>query len=204
MENRRAWPGAGACAFPSDPQASPRESPALWSPNAAPDVVILEVADLTHAIPLPAGSEPLVEVTSAAERHVVAAHGTTRIRICVRRMHFRTQPTFSIPCDSTCALRLAATSRLERVARGDSPVTDRFAMPTAYQRRRLAQSLNMLDALEAEASLRDLAFGLVFPNHRPLAGATWKGSAERRHVLRLIAEARRLAIVGHRKLLLHR
>ncbi|GAY19943.1 hypothetical protein SFOMI_0465 [Sphingobium fuliginis] len=52
-------------------------------------------------------------------------------------------------------------------------------------------------------SPRDLAFGLVFPRHRPLAGATWKGSSERRHTLRLIADARRLVISGYRKLLRH-
>jgi hypothetical protein len=42
------------------------------------------------------------------------------------------------------------------------------------------------------------------PNHRPLAGAVWKGSSERRQVLRLIADARRLVLSGYRKLLLHR
>ena len=51
---------------------------------------------------------------------------------------------------------------------------------------------------------RDLAFGLVMPNHRPIAGAVWKGSSERRQVLRLIADARRLVASGYRKLLLHR
>ena len=52
-------------------------------------------------------------------------------------------------------------------------------------------------------SPRDLAFGLVFPRHRPLTGATWKGSGERRHTLRLIADARRLVTSGYRKLLRH-
>ena len=68
----------------------------------------------------------------------------------------------------------------------------------------LFRSLAIHDALEAGASPRDLAFGLVMPNHRPIAGAVWKGSSERRQVLRLIANARRLVLSGYRKLLLHR
>ena len=77
------------------------------------------------------------------------------------------------------------------------------AVPTAYQHLRFVQFLAIHDALEAGASARDLAFGLVFPNHRPIASAIWKGSGERRHVLRLIAEARLLVSGGYRKLLLH-
>lgn len=76
-------------------------------------------------------------------------------------------------------------------------------MPTRYQRIRFVHFLALHDALEAGASTRDIAFELVFPNHRPLAGAIWKGSGERRHVLRLIADARRLVEGGYRNLLRH-
>ena len=47
-------------------------------------MVILEAADPERAIPLPPGSEPLVEVATGADRHVVIAHGTARLRLCVR------------------------------------------------------------------------------------------------------------------------
>lgn len=76
-------------------------------------------------------------------------------------------------------------------------------MPSTYQRARHIQLLRVHDALEAGASSRDLAFGLVFRGHRPLVGAIWKGSGERRHVLRLIAEARRMVSNGYRALLRH-
>ena len=190
--------------FPSPPQANPRENPALWSPDAAPDVVILETADPANAVPLPPGAELLVEVMIEADRHVVAAHGTARLRLCVRHAPGRSIPTLSIPFDRACVLRLSAATRLERLARGRRAATDRSSLLTVYQRARYTQFLGIHDALEAGASSRDLAFGLVFPNHRPLAGAIWKGSGERRHVLRLIADARRLVSSGHRKLLLHR
>lgn len=59
------------------------------------------------------------------------------------------------------------------------------------------------DALDAGVGPRHIAFGLVFRRHRPLTGATWKGSSERRHTLRLIADARRLAASGYRDVLRH-
>lgn len=155
-------------------------------------------------MPLPLRSEPLVEVATDTERHLVFAHGTTRLRLCVRRALCRSVPVFSIPCDPSCDLRLAATIRLQRLTRSDRAKVDRSALPSANQRARFARLLALHDALEAGASAHDLAFGLVFPNHRPLAGAMWKGSGERRHVLRLIAAARRLVTNGYRGLLLHR
>lgn len=167
-------------------------------------MVILEAADPERAIPLPPGSEPLVEVATGADRHVVIAHGTARLRLCVRHAPGRPVPALLIPCDPMCGLRLAAAARLERATRGGSVATDRSTLPTAYQRARYTQLLGIHDALEAGISPHDLAFGLVFRGHRPLAGAIWKGSGERRHVLRLIAEARRLVAIGYRKLLLHR
>lgn len=166
--------------------------------------MIFEAEDPGQAFPLPSGSESLVEIATREERHIVAAHGTARLRLCVRLAPSRAVPAYAIPCDSACALRLAAASRLQRVTRGDRIMADRAVLPTPNQSRRYTGLLRIHDALEAGASSRDLAFGLVFPNHRPLAGAIWKGSGERRHVLRQIADARRLVAVGYRKLLLHR
>lgn len=197
-------PGVGASAFPSDPALNPRDYPALWSPDAAPDVVIVEVADPSLVIPLQPDAEPLVESASIAERNLVYAQGTARLRLCVRLVPTRAVPAFSIPCDANCVLRLAAAARLQRVTRGARCNLDPTTIPTRNQRIRFTRFLAIHDALEAGASPRDLAFGLVMPNHRPIAGAVWKGSSERRQVLRLIADARRLVLSGYRKLLLHR
>lgn len=173
-------------------------------PDAAPDIVIIEAADPERALPLPSGAEPLVEIDTDGERHIVAAHGTARLRLCMRHAPARSVPTISIPCDTACVLRLAAAARLQRAVQQGRVVADRSALPSANQTVRFAQLLGLHDALEVGASTHDLAFGLVFPNHRPLAGAVWKGSGEKRHVLRLIAAARRLVATGYRALLLHR
>ena len=166
--------------------------------------MIIEAEDPGQAFPLPSGSKPLVEIATGEEWHIVAAHGTARLRLCVRLAPSRPIPTYAIPCDATCALRLAAASHLQRVTRGDRIAADRAARPTPNQRIRYARLLRIHDSLEAGASSRDIAFGLVFPNHHPLAGAIWKGSGERRQVIRLIAAARRLVGNGYRGLLLHR
>lgn len=203
-KNRRAWPGGGAFAFPTDPEANVRESPALWSPEIAPDVVTIEAANPASAIPLPEGSEPLAEYASGADRHSVIAIASVRLRLCVRSKPDVVIPILTIPCDPACALRLAAAARFQRVTHGKRANIDRAAVPTNYQRARWVQFLALHDALEAGASSRDLAFGIVFPNHRPLKSAEWKGSGERRHVLRLTAAARRLVAGGYKALLQHR
>lgn len=199
-KNRRVWPDGGACAFPTDPEANVRKKPALWSPEIAPDVVTLDASDWAGAIPLPPGSEPLVEFASDTERHTVVAMASARLRLCVHKVPGLTVPTLTIPCDPNCALRLAAAARFQRVTQGKRANIDRSAEPTAYQRARWVQFLAIHDALEAGTSSRDLAF----PNHRALKGAEWKGSGERRHVLRLTAAARRLVTSGYRSLLQHR
>lgn len=202
-KNRRAWPGGGVFAFPTDPEANVRESPALWSPEIAPDVVTIEAANPASAIPLPKGSEPLAEYASGTDRHSVIAIASARLRLCVRYEPDLPIPVLAIPCDSSCALRLAAAARFQRVTQDKRVNIDRAAVPTAYQRARWVQFLALHDALEADSSSRDLAFGIVFPRHRPLRGAEWKGSGERRHVLRLTAAARRLVAGGYRSVLLH-
>jgi hypothetical protein len=184
------------------PHADPRTSPALWSPLVAPDVVVFETADI-RAIPLPPGFEPLTDQSGPTEHHLVAAHGGARFRICLRALPSCGPDCLVILHDRYASARLVAATRLERVARGLRLRPDRAASPSAYRRSRLALLLGIHDALDAGSSPRDLAFGLVFPRHRPLAGATWKGSGERRHTLRLIAEMRHLVNGGYRKLLLH-
>ena len=203
-KNRRVWPDGGAFAFPTDPEANVRKKPALWSPEIAPDVVTLDASDWAGAIPLPPGSEPLAEFASDTECHTVVAIVSARLRLCVHKVQGLTVPTLTIPCDPGCALRLAAAARFQRVTQSERGNIDRSSVPTAYQRSRWVRFLALHDALEAGASSRDLAFGIVFPNHRALKGAEWKGSGERRHVLRLTAAARRLVTSGYRSLLQHR
>jgi Uncharacterized conserved protein (DUF2285) len=164
--------------------------------------VVVETTDIA-AIPLPPGFEPLADHSDIQEHHLVAASGAARLRLCLRAAPPRCPDCLIILRDQCAALRLAAAARFERGTRGLRIGPDRAASPSAYRRSRLVQLLAIHDGLDAGADPRDLAFGLVFPRHRPLIGATWKGSGERRHTLRLIADARRLVTGGYRRLLRH-
>ncbi|GAA4772554.1 hypothetical protein GCM10023219_19630 [Stakelama sediminis] len=102
-------------------------------------------------------------------------------------------PAFLIPDDKFTPLRSEALNRLQLALGGRSPPkpSPHFS-PSTYQCRRLANMLAMLDAREAGATIRELAFTLVYPNSRLLRGAEWKASGEKRHVLRLLRSALKL------------
>lgn len=143
------------------------------------------------------------QAITKSEMHLVAAIGRTRLRLCIEADCARRVPTISIGLDGHSALRLAAAARLEMALKGKHARPDRTMAPSVALRRRLILALQINDAVGADASSREIAYRLVLPNHRELAGAQWKGSGERRHVLRLIANSRRLTAQGYRKLLLH-
>jgi hypothetical protein len=126
------------------------------------------------------------------------------LRFCLRAVPEHCPDRLMILRDQSATIRLAAASQFERMIRGARPVSDRAASLSFYRRTKLVQLLTILDALDAGSDPRDIAFRLVFPRHNSLIGATWKGSGERRHTLRLIADARRLVMTGYRNLLLHR
>jgi hypothetical protein len=165
-------------------------------------VVVIETADMA-AIPLPRDFEPLADHSSSQERHLVMAKCTTRLRFCLRAVPVQCPDRLMILRDQSAAIRLAAASRFERMMRGVRPVSNCAASLSFYRRTKLVQLLTILDALDVGSDPRDIAFSLIFPRHQPLVGATWKGSGERRHTLRLIAEARLLVDARYRHLLKH-
>ncbi|MBN8483837.1 MAG: DUF2285 domain-containing protein [Sphingomonadales bacterium] len=165
-------------------------------------MVVVETIDIA-AIPLPPGFEPLADQSCGNEHHLVAAKDAARLRLCLRAAPPHCPDCLIILRDQCAAVRLAAAARFDRVTRGLRLGLNHSASPSAYRRSRLVQLLAVHDALDAGAGPRDVAFGIVFPRHRPLFGVTWKGSGERRHTLRLIADARRLVTSSYRKLLRH-
>lgn len=164
---------------------------------------MLATADIEAAASLPPDFESLAEAISKCEHHMVIALGIARLRLCLRPVPSMCPACLIILHDQSTAIRLAAAARFDRAIQGGRLVPDRSSAPSAYRRARLVLLLGIHDGLDAGASSHDLAFGLVFRGHRPLVGAIWKGSGERRHVLRLIAEARRMVDGGYRKLLRH-
>jgi hypothetical protein len=163
---------------------------------------VVETANIV-AFPLPQDCKLLAEVVDATEHHLVAALDRARIRLCLRKAVLHRPECFIIPRDRCTAVRLVAASRFERVTHGGRLGNSGTTGPSTYQRARIVRLLAIQDGLDAGASARDIAFGLVFSRQRPLVGATWKGSSERRHTLRLIAETRRIVDRGYHRLLHH-
>ncbi len=138
------------------------------------------------------------------DRHLVAAHDAARLRFCLRSATVRGHDHIVITRDAHSLARHAAAEHFERVTQGLGVTKRLIASPTAARRGRLVQLLAICDALASGATTREIAYGLVYRHDRPLGGAAWKGSDQRRHSLRLIAAARRLSTSGYLELLLHR
>lgn len=164
---------------------------------------MLATANTGTTVPLLPGFDCLAEASFGTDYHMVVAKGNVRLRLCIRISPAHSQDCLIIPHDNQLAARLRSAARYERAVHGRRLGPDRTASPPAYRRARLVLLLTIHDGLEVGASARDLGFHLVFARHQPLAGAAWKGSDERRHTLRLIAEARKMVDGGYRKLLLH-
>lgn len=163
---------------------------------------MLATANTGIAVPLLPGFDRLAEASFGTDYHLVVAKGNARLRLCIRICPAHSQDCLIIPHDKHLAARLRSAARYEKAVHGRRLGPDRTATPPAYRRTRLVLLLAIHDGLEAGASARDLAFGLVFARHLPLSGAGWKGSDERRHTLRLIADARKMVDGGYRALLL--
>lgn len=163
---------------------------------------MLATANTEISVPLLPGFDRLVEASFGADCHMVVAKGNARLRLCIQMSPAHSHDCLIIPHDNHLAARLRSAARYEKAVHGRRLGPDRTASPPAYRRARLVLLLAIHDGLEDGASARDLAFGLAFARHQPLAGAAWKGSDERRHTLRLIAEARKMVDGGYRALLL--
>lgn len=167
-----------------------------------PSVVVLEIPVDALKFAPPAGVEIAAERMTSGERHLVLSAGSRRLRICIRHAPFRSMPAFVVAVDDHSARRLAATAIAEHVLLRPDASGPTASTPTPYQRHRLVRMLVVHDALRDGASIHDIAFGLIFPRDPPLNGAVWKGSGERRHAHRLVAELRQMIEGGYRKLLL--
>ncbi len=163
---------------------------------------MLATANTGIAVPLLPGFDRLAEISFGTDYHLVVANGDARLRLCIQMSTAHSQDCLIIPHDNHLAARLRSAARYEKAVHGRRLGPDRTASPPAYRRARLVLLLAIHDGLEAGASARDLAFGLVFARHQPMVGAAWKGSDERRHTLRLISEARKMVDGGYRALLL--
>ena len=178
--------------------------PAHWSPGVLGTTIICQ-RRTSLILGKPPWSKVRTHNCSCTDgEHSILQIGSARFRLWVQRNSQSDAAIFVLPDDGFVLLRTEAmrdflVALWGRKRRAANPLL----APTAYQRQRLARLLTILDARLAGASTHEIAFSQIFPKMRPLKGATWKGSSERRHTLRLMAEARRLASTGYRQVLSH-
>lgn len=191
-------------AFP--PDLSPLSHPAHWCSDFAPTTVILGVASFDTGPVITALSRKaksiLADIMTSDGRHMVIVDGKRRHRLRLVHIADIEVAAYATTVQDTDRVRLGATLEFNRWLHGAGPqLLKPPLLPTTYQRQRLVKLLRISDAQADGASLRDLAYVIVFPHHWPITGAAWRGSCERRTCLRLAAEARRLIQGDYRKLL---
>lgn len=108
-DRRRVWPDGGVFAFPCAPNAPPRDEPALWSPEHAAGVVILEDPAPPSGFSPPSGTGITADHLCGVERHLVLRFGERRVRLCIRHAPTRDVPTLVVPIDFLAPKRLAAS-----------------------------------------------------------------------------------------------
>lgn len=192
--------------IPCSPELSPLSHPAHWGSDFAPSVVILGVASFDTGPVIDALSRKaksiLADIMTSDGRHLVITDGKRRHRLRLVHIADIEVAAYATTIQDTDQVRLGATLEFNRWLHGSGPqLLKPPLLPTTYQRQRLVKLLRISDAQTDGASLRDLAYVIVFPHHWPIAGAAWRGSCERRTCLRLAAEARRLIQGDYRKLL---
>jgi hypothetical protein len=192
--------------IPCSPELSPLSHPAHWGSDFAPTVVILGVASFDKGSVIDAiahrAKSILADVMTSDGRHLVIVEGKRRHRLRLVHIANIEVAAYATTVQDTDRVRLGATLEFNRWLHGAGPqLLKPPLLPTTYQRQRLVKLLRISDAQADGASLRDLAYVIVFPHHWPIAGAAWRGSCERRTCLRLAAEARRLIQGDYRKLL---
>jgi hypothetical protein len=188
----------GGWSFAFDPRLDPRTAPAHWQPDIAPAVLTL-----VPAIGASAGARVAIDrlclrsraYRPADETHLVGDDDRGRHRLLIRGPDAGALALI-LPVDASMPIRLDAAARLT-----DHGVLRSAYQPTALQRARLMLFLGILDAEAAGWSKRQIADRMVYSRMRPLHGAAWKASAERRRTIRLWREAGGLRDGGYRELL---
>ena len=207
--DRRKWPVLGASPFPFDPDQSVHSRPAIWHPSVAPATVILTVPAEQYATPIIVRlfGLPVVEDHCLSDgRYMILSDRGRPHRVCLRIGLSIMDRGFDILADRCAPQRMAAAMRLHCLQTGlpNLPGVCRF-LPTAFERRRLMMLLRILDMLQLSKTdrptSRQIASQEIYRNTDLGTAAEWKSSSRRRHTLRLVQEARRMAESGYRSLL---
>jgi hypothetical protein len=133
----------------------------------------------------------LMRADTADGRHVVLDDSEGNHRVSFLDTALQDGGAFLIPLDRDFNARLHAAQRFQRKLSGQrSGPPLRSLRLSAHQRMRLALQVRALDAIEDDATRREIAAVLLDLDARTIPAIEWKNSALRKQVNRLITAAR--------------
>lgn len=199
----------GGWSFAFDPDLHAASVPAIWAPHVTALMVILDTApdgfstltssDMRHVFMV------AIEIERADGCYLVVNVGDTRYRLWVRDDRPHQALAYLIIGDEHIAARRAIAAGFhDNVQGGRSTHSPSCLHPGASERWRLIQFLRLLDALDEDASARELAATLIAADARAFTAAEWDASRERKRISRWTEKAIAMRDGDFRELLLGR
>lgn len=195
--------------YPCDPDRQACCNPAVWLPELAPAVLILEPASVqaeTNTLEhITRQWKILLDSSHERGRHIYFATPGGIQRLWLPDSSSNVSLVCKVPLGSDFEARAEALLALQS-ASANPPIgrRSRRLIPSRFQHHRLNLMLKTLDCLADSGTgspVRDIARLVTFPHTRFASSAEWKGSSERRQTQRLIAQACSLADGGYKALL---
>lgn len=200
-------PNHGGCFLAFNPDLSPSQEPALWSPQATALTVILDAAPsgfpaLTHP-DIERAVSIEIDISTADGRHLVVDTEGSRHRLWIKSDDRRASLGYLVIADVHFDTRKAAAERFyDRLTGRTSSRPSARLHPGPSERWRLIQWLRLLDALDQGASAREQAATLIAQDARRISAAEWDISPERKRIARWTEKAVAMRDGGFRELLL--
>jgi hypothetical protein len=187
----------GGSPLPFDPGLACTDAAALWRADCHPGTVLLVPARAAQAGITTKELLARAAIRSefiTSERRYLALNGEDGVhRVLVEGEDSADKLGALTVLDEHLPLRLHAISRFHAWLAGTAQDKAPCDVPTPYQAARLHRMLRILDALAAAAprqvSSREIAETIIYHGVSFASPMEWKISSERRHTLRLIAQA---------------
>lgn len=202
---RRSWRwfGAGAWAFPCDPDLPCNRAPVIWDVAAQPTAVVLGTASFANDSSVRFADLPVAVLAEDIDdrRHELWPDDGDHQQVLIMGRPAGSMPVAAIvPLDAHTTARLDAVRRLWRRLTG-RPASTPVLPITAQQRRRLILMLRALDGWREHATYRELATILLNADVRRQSRRDWLTSTTRAQMIRIVRDAVRRMEGGYRDLL---
>ncbi|WP_234934156.1 DUF2285 domain-containing protein [Agrobacterium vitis] len=192
--------------FPLDPDVPAWLTQPLWHPDIDPEAILVAEAPAGHSECLEFNPENLPAMVRGVGReqavYIPASGPDGSLRIWFTDGSLPTRAAALLPMDGDLDIRLHSLQRMRRWLshRQAGPVM-RQQQISVFHRHRFILMLRVLDGLRDGASRREIASVMFNRNFRTISAVEWQNTSERRHLARLIVEAKDYVCGGYRRIL---